>query len=489
MGKFFLFLITMFIFSKSFGGEIVYRKSDGYTKTGCNMNTNNLGSASSPYYLHTFSCNGAAVMYLSGSSLDNCYYSGGSDAYSLQFTSCRNFTISIPTIGAINDYARNYIKSGYSADGILDRPVIFVEGYDPNNEINPDSYYNRGLNQLIKNGRDIFIVNFYDGGASINDNAFKLQKVIEEINRVRLGNHPIAVIGYSMGGIIARKTLKNMENSGLNHQVSLYVSYDAPHLGANIPQTIMKENEKLISYIDSIAAGYTPSELSQSRKFYNSPAAKDMLLGGVSFVPANARDFPNNLTRIAVTSGAMTGAGQANPVYQGQAVASFCAGMKVVVLGVPFSFCKDLQYTTSPINGVYYDNTPGSYFTSIVNDVNYNTFDAALEKYRAGSNRFSIYSQSKGNNVTFVPTLSALAIANIPLSSPAINYMDFSPFDKFIAIDNINSAATAFYSQASSGINSDHNVFYSSQLNQLNMALDDHHKIGATIPNRSFKRY
>ena len=39
------------------------------------------------------------------------------------------------------------------------------------------------------------------------------------------------VIGYSMGGLIARYALAYMEEQGIAHETRLYVSYDAPQKG------------------------------------------------------------------------------------------------------------------------------------------------------------------------------------------------------------------------------------------------------------------
>ena len=46
------------------------------------------------------------------------------------------------------------------------------------------------------------------------------------------------VLGQSMGGLVARYALKDMENKGLNHDTRLYVSHDTPHLGANVPLSV-----------------------------------------------------------------------------------------------------------------------------------------------------------------------------------------------------------------------------------------------------------
>ena len=47
------------------------------------------------------------------------------------------------------------------------------------------------------------------------------------------------VLGQSMGGLVARYALRDIEvNRSFNHDTRLYVSHDAPHLGANTPLSV-----------------------------------------------------------------------------------------------------------------------------------------------------------------------------------------------------------------------------------------------------------
>lgn len=48
-------------------------------------------------------------------------------------------------------------------------------------------------------------------------------------------NDKVAVVGYSMGGVVSRYALQSMESEGVPHMVDLYVSVDAPQQGAYIP--------------------------------------------------------------------------------------------------------------------------------------------------------------------------------------------------------------------------------------------------------------
>ena len=126
-------------------------------------------------------------------------------------------------------------------DGVFDRPVIIAEGFDPNNtrriadlqdDYDDDSNVETFLNA---NGWDVVYLNFANGGADIRTNARVLEQLIDEVNREKVGNRRNVVIGESMGGLVARYCLTDMERRGRTHQVSHFVSFDSPHLGANVP--------------------------------------------------------------------------------------------------------------------------------------------------------------------------------------------------------------------------------------------------------------
>ncbi|VDH03263.1 PGAP1-like alpha/beta domain-containing protein [Bergeyella zoohelcum] len=69
----------------------------------------------------------------------------------------------------------------------------------------------------------------------IENNAELLKKAIRWVNQNKVGNEKNVVLGQSMGGLVARYALKDMEDQGENHDTKLYISHDAPHLGANTP--------------------------------------------------------------------------------------------------------------------------------------------------------------------------------------------------------------------------------------------------------------
>ncbi|MCU0441384.1 MAG: T9SS type A sorting domain-containing protein [Bacteroidia bacterium] len=130
----------------------------------------------------------------------------------------------------------------------LQRPLIFVEGQDVQDEYNFRDLYlalnnaqpdnpNAPLNQLIANGFDVIILNFRrTGGQSMRTNAEVLRRLINWVNQQKQGTNQLVLGGISMGGVVARYTLAKMENDYCeNHNVEKYFSIDAPHTGANIP--------------------------------------------------------------------------------------------------------------------------------------------------------------------------------------------------------------------------------------------------------------
>lgn len=374
----------------------------------------------------------------------------------------------------------------FTHDTVLDKPVIMVEGYDPNNSIAPNNVYNNqlkygypvantGFKRLVYGGRDLFIVNFPHGDADLNTNAVLLQRIIQEINARKVGAHPLAVMGWSMGGVIARKALKNMEDAGIDHKTSLYVSYDAPHLGANSPVTLQEMVESLRDDFDPFTKFFVSGSLNAARNVYNSEAAKQMLLSGPNFVPATSAVFPVKPVMVGVTSGSMMG----NRQYP-----AFVSGLQIASFDVEGVFGSvGIQWVTKPIKNIYYDDVPGSFeyqFDWAFNDLS--SVDLSVHQELVG------HKDGNWHPITFIPTTSALAIQGSPLVAARDKFKYYSPFDKFIAIDTTNTfGCTNYENQVLAGVNEIHNMFHASQMSQIICALNEYHKIGFIVPDRSFK--
>jgi hypothetical protein len=131
------------------------------------------------------------------------------------------------------------------------RPIIISAPYRP--AIQPFSmkkYFNQFnfkslITSLSDMGYDVIFLKQHPGNASLEQAGESLINFIDWINAQKLQDYPNEhweniLIGYSMGGQIARYALKLKEHSHMNgdrthHHTRLYIPYDSPHLGANIP--------------------------------------------------------------------------------------------------------------------------------------------------------------------------------------------------------------------------------------------------------------
>lgn len=138
----------------------------------------------------------------------------------------------------------------------ISNPLIIAEGFDMGSVIAPSreaglTNIDNFRNSLVYNDKwgfsdytlysnlngnyDIIYVDWGNGVDYIQNNADLLKKAIRWVNSNKIGTNKSVVLGQSMGGLIARFALKDMEDNGENHNAKLFISHDSPHLGANIP--------------------------------------------------------------------------------------------------------------------------------------------------------------------------------------------------------------------------------------------------------------
>ena len=180
-----------------------------------------------------------------------------------------------------------------TTNGVLDKPIFLVDGFDPGDSRNSTIIYqslNYGTGQnlatdLRAQGFDVIILNFpvytrtgtttvVDGGVDyIQRNAMILVELINQINAQKVGSEQNVVIGPSMGGLISRYALRYMEMNNLTHQTRLYISFDSPHLGANVPIGF----QHLFNYMAYGPLGSTAVQPVVDG-LIKSPAAKQMLI-------------------------------------------------------------------------------------------------------------------------------------------------------------------------------------------------------------------
>lgn len=244
----------------------------------------------------------------------------------------------------------------------LRKPIILINGFDPTEKRIGLNIYNVTASYLDANGQtkylgndlrnagyDLVILTFPDyktksriigrprgtittmttktyghGGDYLERNAYVLIDLINICNtrlKASGSSEKLVVIGPSMGGLISRYALAYMEKNKMNHNTRLWVSFDSPHLGANVPigsQTMLDYATQYVGSPDAkIARDYV----------IGCPAAQEMLMDYYSANPSlsssqaypsplratflqalsNVGDFPTQLRKVAICNGSQQG--------------------------------------------------------------------------------------------------------------------------------------------------------------------------------------
>lgn len=170
----------------------------------------------------------------------------------------------------------------------LRKPVIVIEGQDPLNNfvfanlftlINEGPNNSSGLIQrLHAQGHDVIILDYLNTYTRDMRNLSEvLRRLIKYVNQnldPQVENNKLTVAGVSMGGVVARYTLAKMEQTYCeNHNVELYISYDAPHKGANVPVGF----QALTVQAYSIALDLISADIALAYYNLNAPVTRDLL--------------------------------------------------------------------------------------------------------------------------------------------------------------------------------------------------------------------
>jgi len=195
-----------------------------------------------------------------------------------------------------------------SCDLVIRKPLIVVEGFDSGLLEGGSEYGDTDIgtflkisdksdSDLLKNlitkdteeSFDIIYVNWDHGTDWLQRNAFVLEEVIRWVNTIKEDDaDPNVVLGQSMGGVLARYALRNMENHNEDHDTSLYISHDAPHQGAHVPPGGLYMARHAINEVItlpvgdifvSLASGSVP--IHELREFIDQPAVKQLLVNYV----------------------------------------------------------------------------------------------------------------------------------------------------------------------------------------------------------------
>lgn len=241
------------------------------------------------------------------------------------------------------------IEYGCGNDRLM-KPLIIVEGFNPDqfeileqasnyqtflNSI-PNTAENPLLNNLQNSGYDLVYLDYDDGGTYIQRNAYLLQTLIKEINEMKEANgstEPNVVMGISMGGLVSRYALADMERQGEAHDTRLFISFDSPHQGANVPlgfqyaayhlphiRILGNSTQKLYEGIKKQFPDLDIPSPNIGVQLAETPAARQMLI--LHAFPAYREEhqrfmeeyrefgYPKNCRNVAIANGSQTGVGQ-----------------------------------------------------------------------------------------------------------------------------------------------------------------------------------
>ena len=91
------------------------------------------------------------------------------------------------------------------------------------------------LDEFLNDGYDLIFLDFDDETLSLQQNAQVVKQAIQEINDRKVTEEPLVIAGLSMGGVVGKLALLEMERDGEAHDARLFISVDSPLRGANIP--------------------------------------------------------------------------------------------------------------------------------------------------------------------------------------------------------------------------------------------------------------
>jgi hypothetical protein len=227
--------------------------------------------------------------------------------------------------------------SGNPCDNITN-PLIVAEGFESGLLGNENPLGDNDITNFRDNARtvsidlrneidnfDIIYINWDNGRDDIRRNALLLEDIITWINSIKTTTNQNVVLGQSMGGLIARYALVDMEqDSSQDHDTRLYISHDAPHQGANIPISIQFLARHLadefvstpVGDFDLPAAGGGTVTISDINNVFNSIGTRQLLANNInaSFsldnnafstfqVDLQSKGYPQQTRNVAISNG------------------------------------------------------------------------------------------------------------------------------------------------------------------------------------------
>lgn len=181
---------------------------------------------------------------------------GGGESKGMFYTRIGDARVNASTAEGTKYATLQIALSQQNISGQIKKPLIVVEGIDfwkilspnaPDENTDIDDFLNGSLvrgrlfpngnlrDRLDSTGYDIVYLDFDEATDDLVYNTELVKAAINWVNSHKNGTEQNVVMGLSMGAVLARNALKQMELASVAHNTRLYVSVDGPHQGANIP--------------------------------------------------------------------------------------------------------------------------------------------------------------------------------------------------------------------------------------------------------------
>jgi hypothetical protein len=213
-----------------------------------------------------------------------------------------------------------YLAPGRSS---LVNPIVVVEGFDLENTMGWDELYQllngEGLIETLRaDGFDAVVLDFTDATAAVEQNGFVVAELIGQVQDAIAPQSTLAVVGASMGGLCSRYALAYLESQAIPHRVRTWISFDSPHLGADIPLGLQYWIEFFSGQSADAAAFLAVLQRPAARELlihhFTSPPGvtgeADPLRGALLAAFDAVGGYPALTRRVAIANGSGTGAGQ-----------------------------------------------------------------------------------------------------------------------------------------------------------------------------------
>jgi hypothetical protein len=206
-----------------------------------------------------------------------------------------------------------------SGQAQVTRPLIMVEGFPGGHPCDYlyDTLDQQGMASALRaGGYDLLIVGLDDGMDEIQRNAQVLVACIREA--LKRTDTPLVVGGLSMGGLVSRYALVEMEAREEPHNTSIFLTIDTPHGGSYTGLGAQWFVHTFVPWLPALAgfAALLDSAANQQFDLYwvhDGVAGPSPLRGAFLRELAALGDYPRLPRRLAVSSGRGDGAGGAPP--------------------------------------------------------------------------------------------------------------------------------------------------------------------------------